>query len=203
MSISKEFLATSFNEVHSTEQIPILTVGYGSRSVDQFILLLQRYSIEFLGDVRSRPYSRFRPEFSREQLRRRLAREGVRYVYLGETLGGQPQDPDCYSSGRVDYAKVRERPFYQAGLARLETASQKQLRLALMCSEGQPALCHRTKLIGKSLVERAIPIMHIDEGGELRSQSDIMRALSNGQISLDGVATSATLSRRRYRDGTD
>src|SRR5260370_36390208 len=39
--------------------LPVYTIGYGGRSIEQFIELLNRYEIEFLIDVRSQPYSRF------------------------------------------------------------------------------------------------------------------------------------------------
>jgi len=43
--------------------IPIYTIGYGKRSIEQFIETLKKYQIAFLIDVRSRPYSQFKPEF--------------------------------------------------------------------------------------------------------------------------------------------
>ena len=32
-----------------------------------------------------------------------------------------------------------------------------------MCSEGKPEMCHRSKLIGATLDELGIPVLHIDE----------------------------------------
>src|SRR5436305_1865216 len=89
-------------------ETPIRTIGYGARSVDEFVSELAAGRAEYLVDVRSAPYSRFKPEFSRKSLAARLEREGVRYVFMGDTLGGRPDDPDCYDAeGRVDYERCR------------------------------------------------------------------------------------------------
>ena len=50
---------------------------------------------------------------------------------MGDTLGGQPQDPDCYTDGKVDYDKVRAQPFFQAGVERLRKAYEQRRRVAL------------------------------------------------------------------------
>jgi hypothetical protein len=41
--------------------IPIYTIGYGNRSIGDFVKLLQNYEIKFQVDIRSQPYSRFNP----------------------------------------------------------------------------------------------------------------------------------------------
>jgi uncharacterized protein (DUF488 family) len=64
--------------------MPILTVGYGLREADEMVALLQRYGVEYVGDVRSVPHSRRRSEFSREPLERLLRSAGLRYVSLSE-----------------------------------------------------------------------------------------------------------------------
>ena len=73
---------------------PILTIGYGLREIVELIALLERHGVEYVGDVRSVPYSR-RPEYAREQFERLLGAAGIRYVFLGDTLGGRPDDPGC------------------------------------------------------------------------------------------------------------
>jgi len=47
------------------EKVPVYTIGYGNRSFNEFVGLLRLYDIKFLVDVRSQPYSRFKPEFSK------------------------------------------------------------------------------------------------------------------------------------------
>ncbi len=177
--------------------IPIHTIGYGSRSLDDFVAVLQAHGIEYVIDVRSAPYSSFKPEFSKSALEASLREQGIRYLYLGDALGGQPKDRDCYEDDKVVYARVKEKPFYRVGIARVQTAFRQQRRVALMCSEGKPELCHRSKLISPSLIELGIPVMHIDEHGGLRSQDEVMAGLTDGQLSLFGEHDFT--SRKRYR----
>ena len=42
--------------------------------------------------------------------------------------------------------------------------------MVLMCSEGKPEMCHRSKLIAASLIELGIPVAHIDEHDTLRGR---------------------------------
>ena len=117
---------------------PIYTIGYGARSIDAFIDVLQANDIAWLVDVRSAPYSRFKPEFSKGALESELAAHGIRYIYMGDQLGGRPGDPDCYVDGKVDYERVKTKAFYQTGIERLTKALDKGARFVVMCSEGKP-----------------------------------------------------------------
>jgi uncharacterized protein (DUF488 family) len=179
-----------------SELIPIYTIGYGSRSIDEFVAMLHEYQISYLVDVRSAPYSRYKPEYSKEALAATLQAQGIRYVFLGDKLGGRPADPACYRDGKVDYEQVKLQPFYQAGLERVQQAFRQQVRVVLMCSEGKPMQCHRSKLIGASLTDLDIPVVHIDEQGAPKSQEDVMYDLTSGQLSLFGDPTFT--SRKRY-----
>lgn len=180
-----------------TTVVPVYTIGYGSRSIDEFFAALQAYQIAFVIDIRSAPYSRFKPEFSRGPLENYLRSHGIRYIYMGHALGGQPADRDCYVDDKVVYERVEQKAFYQEGLERLRRAFEQQIRVALMCSEGRPEACHRSKLIGASLARLAIPVAHIAEDGQLRTQAEVIRGLTDGQLSLFGDP--GFTSRKRYR----
>ena len=52
------------------------------------------HGIEAVADVRSRPYSRFVPHFSKERLARLLGQEGLGYLFLGAELGGKPRQEE-------------------------------------------------------------------------------------------------------------
>jgi len=179
------------------ETIPVFTIGYGSRTLDDFVRVLQNYDIEFVLDVRSAPYSRFKPEFSKDALETHLREHAIRYIYLGDQLGGQPKDRDCYEDDKVVYARVKEKAFYRAGLERVQAAFRRQRRVVLMCSEGKPEMCHRSKLIAASLIELDIPVAHIDEHDTLRGQDNIIAELTDGQLSLFGEHDFT--SRKRYQ----
>lgn len=179
-------------------QIPIYTIGYGSRSIEQFIEVLRQHKIAYLIDVRSIPYSRYKPEFSKERLAAQLKRHLIRYVFMGDTLGGHPDDESCYDEkGQVDYEKVKDIESYQSGIERLQIAFNQQQVIALMCSEGKPEDCHRSKLIGISLDAQDIPIIHIDENDEQQTQDNVIERLTGGQLRLFGEDTFH--SRKVYR----
>ncbi|MFO7630919.1 MAG: DUF488 domain-containing protein [Caldilinea sp.] len=180
---------------------PIYTIGYGDRSIERFIALLEANAIAYLLDVRTAPYSRYKPEFSKDALAKALAERGIRYIFVGDKLGGRPDDPACYADGRVDYDKVREQPFFLAGIERVETAHRQRLFVALMCSEGKPEQCHRSKLIGETLIARGVPVVHIDEHDRLISHDEAIHRLTDGQLSLFGQESFA--SRKRYSATTE
>jgi uncharacterized protein (DUF488 family) len=175
---------------------PVFTIGYGTRAVDELIAVLQAHQIVFLVDVRTAPYSRFKPEFSKDALERELKQRGIRYVYLGDALGGRPADPDCYVDEKVDYERVKSKAFYQAGIERVQAAWQRGVRFVLMCSEGKPEQCHRSKLIGETLAGLGIPVAHIDEHDRVCSQDEVIQRLTGGQLSLFG--DHEFTSRKRY-----
>jgi uncharacterized protein (DUF488 family) len=178
------------------EHPPLFTIGYGARTLDEFLAVLKANRIEYVLDVRTAPFSKFKPEFSKDLLQHHIERVGLRYVFVGDTLGGQPRDPACHTDGKVDYNKVRAQPFFHAGMERLKKAFEQQRRVALMCSEGRPEDCHRTKLIGEALTAAGIPVRHIDEDGQVLTQRQVIDRLTHGQMDLFG-APSFT-SRKRY-----
>lgn len=183
--------------------LTLYTIGYGARSLDEFIAALKRYNIAYLIDVRSKPYSRYKPDFSKETLEEHLRHAQIRYVYMGDSLGGRPDDRTCYDEeDRVVYAKVAERDFYLAGIERLQKAHSQGLAVCLMCSEGKPENCHRSKLIGRTLTERGIPVIHIDENDAPVGQEDVLLRQTGGQLSLFGDVMMPGTSRKRYSGST-
>ena len=180
----------------NTARTPLYTIGYGSRTLEEFLALLQAHRIEYLVDVRTAPYSKFKQEFNKDLLQHHLEKAGLHYLFMGDSIGGQPKDPACYTDGKVDYDKVRARPYFQAGIERLKKAFAQQQRLALMCSEGRPEECHRSKLIGETLAEAGIPVCHLDENGQLLTHQQVIDRLTHGQLDLFGQ--SSFTSRKRY-----
>jgi len=174
----------------------IFTIGYDGRLASGVIDQLKRAKIQFVVDVRSAPYSRYQPEFSREQLERYLARHEMRYVFMGDQLGGRPQADDCYTDGKVDYSRCREKDFFKRGIARLLDACDQNLRVCILCSEGEPKKCHRTKLLGVALEEHGIDMHHLLPDGGVSSQADVIGQLTGGQESLFG---NCFVSRKAYR----
>jgi uncharacterized protein (DUF488 family) len=177
----------------------ILTVGYGNRSVEDLIHLLHRESVRYLIDVRSSPKSRFKSQFSASPLEAALRQAGIRYVFMGDTLGGRPADPSCYEDGHVVYDRVQQKPFFKEGIQRLQRALSQSLKVCLLCSESRPTDCHRSKLIGVALAQLGVSVVHLDERGEPVGQAEVMQSLESLQGDLFG---SHLRSRKAYRPRT-
>ena len=176
----------------------LFTLGYGGRTLEEVIALLKANGVECLVDVRSAPYSKFKPEFSKEALASSLQAAGIAYRFAGQELGGRPDAPECYVDGKVDYDLVRKTEFYARGVERVRKAREQGMRMALFCSEQKPEECHRSKLIGVTLDELGIAVSHIDEDGSLRSQEEVIARLTRGQLDLFGGP--AFTSRKRYAE---
>jgi uncharacterized protein (DUF488 family) len=151
----------------------LFSIGHGSRKAEELLELLQKFQIGFLADVRTYPVSRFHPQFNRDRLKQFLEAYGIRYVFMGDALGGRPKDPSCYDDGKVNYYKLKNTGYFKAGIARLQKAAENNIPLAVMCSERNPAVCHRALLIGEVLKHGAIEMYHINEKGELVQQSEL------------------------------
>ncbi len=184
-------------------QQSVYTIGHGGRTVEEFLELLRQHHIAYLIDVRSQPYSRYQPDFTKQALADYLNAHDIRYVFMGDSLGGRPDDPACYTDGKVDYERVRAQDFYQAGLERLENAWRQGLGLVLLCSERKPEQCHRSKLIGRSLTDHGLRVAHIDENETIVSQEEVMLRVIGGQPSLFGPDFHKLTSRKHYKTEDD
>lgn len=132
----------------------IYSLGTSHRSFEEFVQLLREHAIEVGVDLRSVPTSRY-PHFTREALSRGLESEGIRYVYLGEALGG-------FRKG--GYLRHMATDAFQRGLERLERIGQEK-RTAFFCSERFPWRCHR-RWISRELLRRGWRVLHLLGPGE-------------------------------------
>lgn len=164
----------------------LYSIGHGNKKLEDFIKELKVFDIKYLLDVRSKPFSKWNPQFNQNQLKVRLEENGIKYVFAGDLLGGLPKDRSCYDhNGKVVYKRIKEKDFFKKGLDRLITANEKQIRLAIMCSESRPEECHRSKLIGQELFKRKISLNHIITGKHVKSQEHVMADLTKGKGTVD------------------
>lgn len=101
------------------------TVGYGNRDFEQFVNLLKENLIEVVCDVRSSPYSKRFGNFNRETLQISLQSFLIKYVFLGDSLGARPSDPEMYINGRASYEMIEKSSNYAQGIERLELGIEK------------------------------------------------------------------------------
>lgn len=144
----------------------IYTIGHSNHPRERFLRLLRTHDIEVVADFRSRPYSRFVPHFNRDALEKFLNEGGIRYHFLGKELGGKPPDLERPLADEVVWEHLRSRPRFQDGLTRL-LAEARKYRVCMLCSEADPARCHRGQLIAPELEARGVEVEHILADGTL------------------------------------
>lgn len=166
----------------------VYTIGHSNHSPDTFVRLLTEAKIEGLVDVRSNPKSSWASYANPHDLKQILKAAGVQYLYLGNVLGGRPNDPDCYNpqTGKADYQSMQNRESFQQGLSRLLEGLKKYC-ICVMCTEEDPSSCHRNLLIGESLRRKGIQILHIRGTGQIQTDEDLWKdkaGVTANQLSL-------------------
>lgn len=153
----------------------ILTIGHSNLPADRFIALLAGAGVTAVADVRSSPYSRRMPHFSKGPLEAYLGHHEIAYVFLGRELGGRPASAALYDpEGWADYGLIRATPVFQHGLQRLVRGLDRHV-IALMCGEEDPLDCHRGLMIAPALIEIGLPPDHIRKGGVIELASSLER----------------------------
>lgn len=130
-------------------------------------------------DVRSVPYSRRHPHFSRDVLKPFLQQHGFKYDSLGRWLGGRSDDPVHYDDdGRIRYDILAQSDLFEAGIESVLRGS-KEHTIALMCSEARPEDCHRSLLIGQHLAGVfGVQVEHILRDGVSETHSEMCDRLA-------------------------
>ena len=144
--------------------------------MEKFIELLQTHGIQAVCDVRSAPFSKYAPQFNVQHIRQDLSAAKIRYVYLGKELGPRTEDPACHGDGKIDYTLLARTEKFQKGLARVQKGALSY-KIALMCAEKDPMVCHRTILVCRHLKKAGLDIVHILENGGLESNGETERRL--------------------------
>lgn len=180
--------------------LTVFTVGHSTHSIEDFIKLLKRNSVEAIADVRSKPYSRHNPQFNRETLNKDLRENGIAYVFLGAELGARSEDPGCYKNGKVQYDLLAQTPLFKQGLERVKSGAER-MRIALMCAEKDPLQCHRTILVSRHLEAQGVEVHHILANGQIELHAEAVRRLKNelGIPDQDLFRSSEELEADAYR----
>jgi hypothetical protein len=166
----------------------IWTIGHSNHPLDLFLDLLARCQIGMVIDVRSSPYSRYASQFNRETIRPALENRGIRYLFLGDLLGGRVEDQQFYDQqGHVLYGRLAQSPGFRQGVEQL-TESLGHCRAAILCGEEDPANCHRRLLVGRVLQERSVQVVHIRGDGRQQTEAELAAEekfrKTKGQLSL-------------------
>ena len=178
-----------FMDGNNSEHI-LYSIGHSTHTIEKFICLLQHYDIEAIADVRSSPYSQFNPQFNREILEQSLKSHGIAYVFLGKELGAQRKEPEFYHDDKVDYDLVSQTPSFHRALERLIKGANN-MKVAILCAEKDPLVCHRTILIARHAKHMMNDIHHILADGSIETQEQVeKRLLSEYGLQDDDFFTS-------------
>lgn len=145
----------------------VFTIGHSTRSIVEFVGLLQQVGVELLVDVRSIPWSRAAPQFNLDTLPGSLATNGIGYQHL-QSLGGRRHHakgdpPSANTLWRVlafrSYADYAETAPFRSGFDEL-LALAGEHRCAIMCAEAVWWRCHR-RIITDYLLAAGVTVEHI------------------------------------------
>ncbi len=151
----------------------LFTIGHTNHNITTFIEFLQNHNVTALADVRSRPYTRYLPDYCQAQLKNHLESNKIRYVFLGQELGARPEDQSCYVDGKAIYEKIAATDLFTDGIRRILKGIKSRHRIALMCAEKDPMTCHRAILICPQLKEYDLDIQHIKPDGTLEPHAEL------------------------------
>jgi uncharacterized protein (DUF488 family) len=179
----------------------LFTIGHSNHEPEAFLALLRDAGVTAIADVRSRPYSRRLPHFSRGPLEAYLQANGIAYVFLGSELGGRPSSPELYDAeGWADYERIRATDWFNEGLERLRRGL-KRYTIALMCGEEDPLDCHRGLMITPALKERGVLPRHIRKGGAIettaRMEERLQEATGLGGLFAESLAEAYRVMNRK------
>ncbi|MDH5769908.1 MAG: DUF488 domain-containing protein [Candidatus Bathyarchaeota archaeon] len=141
--------------------ITVWTIGHSNRSVQELVSLLKEHGVTLLCDVRSFPTSKVE-HFKRERMEDWLPKAGIRYVWLGESLGGYRP------GGYLNWMKTEK---FKQGMRHLLGLAEED-NVCVMCMEVNPKCCHR-RHISRQLQQLGARVTHIIGRGQTRSSQSL------------------------------
>jgi uncharacterized protein (DUF488 family) len=176
------------NTERNPDGLAVFTIGHSNLGIERFLGLLTQNGIQILVDVRSSPYSRYAVQYNHDCIEHLVEQANVEYQYFGSVLGGKPSNPEFYDNdGRVLYGKIAESEEFQDAISHLIQLI-RNFTVAIMCSEENPAGCHRRLLLARVLMERGVDVIHIRSDGALQSESGLRETEESerdkGQLSM-------------------
>jgi len=142
----------------------VWTIGHSTRTIEEFLALLNAHNIGALADVRKFPGSRRYPQFNQDSFSKSLAQAGIAYSHFPELGGRRRPRPDSPNNAWRNeafraYADYMMTADFRSGMIRLlELAREK--RTAVMCAEALWWQCHRA-LVSDFLKVEGVTVIHI------------------------------------------
>lgn len=152
----------------------LFTIGHSTHKIENFMGLLNKFSINCVIDVRSSPYSGMVPQYNKPSLNSVLREHGIVYMHFEKEFGARHTKPSLLDEdGNVDFDKVRETAEFKQGIERLKNGLNLGYKITLMCSEANPFDCHRFTMISYQLVKEGIHVSHILQDGNSLDNSEL------------------------------
>ena len=143
------------------------TIGHSTRSINEFVDLLENAEVKLVVDVRTVPRSRTNPQYNSEILPKTLSQFEIGYEHI-VTLGGLrgrkrdvPADVNGYwlNQSFHNYADYAMSGDFHSGLIRLRKLGHAK-QCAIMCAEALWWQCHR-RIIADYLIAEGENVFHI------------------------------------------
>lgn len=149
------------------------TIGHSTRTISEFVRLLQIADIRIVLDVRTIPRSRTNPQYNQETLPSSLAEFQVQYEHLAALGGRRGKSHDVapevngfwINQSFHNYADYALSSSFRFGLDRLRKIGHVH-RCAVMCSEAVWWRCHR-RIIADYLLSASEDVFHILSGDRI------------------------------------
>ncbi len=167
----------------------VWTIGHSTRTLEEFVDMLNSFNIKSVLDIRSYPGSRKFPQFNKESLQKTLPENGFEYTHLKKLGGRRKVNPDSKNTtwrhlafrGYADYMETSD---FNEGIKELEELASKK-RTAYMCSEAVWWRCHRS-MVSDYLKVHGWKVMHIMAIGKEQEHPYTAPArIENGELTYE------------------
>jgi uncharacterized protein (DUF488 family) len=170
---------------------PFFTIGHSTRSIEEFINLLEQVEVRLVVDVRTIPRSASNPQYNADVLPKSLSGYGVRYAHIGALGGLRGHARNIAPSVNAfwenesfhNYADYAMSSRFRAGLSELRRLGHAR-RCAVMCAEAMWWRCHR-RIIADYLIFAGETVFHILGVGRI----DAARPTSGARAEPEGILT--------------
>ena len=145
----------------------VYTIGHSTRTLEEFVGLLNYNQVKLLVDVRTIPASRRMPHFAKPALEVSMPQNSIGYLHMPELGGLRRAVPESINVGWRDlalrgYADYMQEDAFWRALEDLGVMAAQQ-QTAIMCAEALPRRCHRS-LTSDALTVRGVEVRHIITG---------------------------------------
>ena len=121
----------------------IYTIGHSTRSFEEFMEIIEAVCYDVVVDVRSKPYSRWHPQFNKNNFIQKL---WSKYLWMGDSLGWFDEE-------------ISQEAFEKWIQEVLKLSISKVV--VLMCSEKDKKKCHRFYKITPELMKHKAVVAHL------------------------------------------